>query len=77
MKMSTEGKRALIAAVRKVVFAGLILLVVWLILLALMGAIPARTIEQLNAGMQTNRSPWIPVPGIGQGLCGEITRSHR
>ena len=51
--MSTEGKRTLIAAVRKVVFAGLILIVVWLILLALRGAIPARIIEQLNEGMQT------------------------
>jgi hypothetical protein len=53
MKMSTEGKRTLIAAVRKVVFAGLILIVVWLILLALRGAIPARIIEQLNEGLQT------------------------
>ena len=38
--MSTEGKRALIAAGRKIVFAGLILLIVWLILLVLRHAIP-------------------------------------
>ena len=46
--MSTEGQRALIAAVRKVVIAGLILLVVWLILLALRGAIPTSAIDQIN-----------------------------
>ena len=46
--MSEEGKRALIAAVRKVVIAGLILLVVWLILLALRGTIPTSVIDQIN-----------------------------
>jgi ABC-type dipeptide/oligopeptide/nickel transport system permease subunit len=61
--MSTEGKRAIIAAVRRVVFAGLILLAVWLLLLALRGAIPATTIERLNTGMldkpvSTDSSTW-------------------
>ena len=46
--MSTERQRVLMAAVRKVVFAGLILLVVWLILLALRGAIPSSAIDQIN-----------------------------
>ena len=46
--MNTEGKRAMVAAVRKVVMAGLILLVVWLILLALRGAVPASVINQMN-----------------------------
>lgn len=39
--MSPEGKRALIAAIRRVVLAGLILLGAWLVLLGLRGAIPS------------------------------------
>jgi peptide/nickel transport system permease protein len=48
--MSTEGKRALIAAGRKIVFAGLILLIVWLILLVLRHAIPVNVVNQINTG---------------------------
>jgi peptide/nickel transport system permease protein len=51
-KMNTESKRALIAAVRKVVFAGLILLAVWLILFALRSAIPANIIDLINQRLQ-------------------------
>ena len=51
-KMNPESKRALIAAGRKVVFAGLILLVVWLILFALRSAIPANIIDLINQRLQ-------------------------
>ena len=50
--MSTESKRAFIAAGRKVVFAGLILLAVWLILFALRSAIPANIIDLINQRLQ-------------------------
>ncbi len=45
--MSPEGKRAVIGAGRRVVFAGLILLGAWLLLMALRGAIPPGAIEFL------------------------------
>jgi peptide/nickel transport system permease protein len=50
--MNTEKNRALIAAGRKVVFAGLILLAVWLILFALRSAIPANIIDLINQRLQ-------------------------
>ena len=50
--MNTEKNRALITAVRKVVFAGLILLAVWLILFALRSAIPANIIDLINQRLQ-------------------------
>lgn len=56
--MSPEGKQALIAAVRRVVFAGLVLLVIWLILIALRGAIPESLIDMMNV----SREPDITVP---------------
>ena len=71
--MSTEGKRALIAAGRKVVSSGLILIAVWLILLVLRHSIPASIINQMNAGLKNpisrdsatwdwNRSLWTHHP---------------
>ncbi len=46
--MSPEGKRALIAAVRRVFLAGLVLLTVWFLLIGLRGAIPEGFLEQMN-----------------------------
>ena len=43
-----NGKRTFIAAIRKVVFAGIILLAVWLILFTLKGVIPQYFISELN-----------------------------
>ena len=60
--MNTEKNRALIAAGRKVVFAGLILLAVWLILFALRSAIPANIIDLINQRLQVpvsyNSAAW-------------------
>jgi streptogramin lyase/ABC-type dipeptide/oligopeptide/nickel transport system permease subunit/ABC-type dipeptide/oligopeptide/nickel transport system permease component len=50
--MSIENKRTVIAALRKVVFAGITLFAVWLILLALREVIPEYFISELN--MRTN-----------------------
>ncbi len=50
--MSAESKRTLIAVGRKVVFAGLVLLMVWLMLFALRGTISAGIINQINAEMR-------------------------
>jgi len=46
--MSTDPKRALIAVVRKIVFAGLVLLIAWLVLLGLRGTISVDTINQMR-----------------------------
>ncbi len=46
--VSTENKRAVIAAARRVVFAGLVLLIAWLVLFALRGAIPDGVIDRMN-----------------------------
>jgi ABC-type dipeptide/oligopeptide/nickel transport system permease subunit len=51
--MSTESKRALIAVGRKAVMAGLILLVIWVILLALRHSIPSVIVDRMNAGLKT------------------------
>ncbi len=50
--MTAATKRTLIGAGRKVVFAGLVLLIVWLALLGLRGAVPANTIAAMNAEMR-------------------------
>ena len=49
-----NGKRTFTAAIRKVVFAGTILLAVWLILFTLKGVIPASTIDMVQPSMDTN-----------------------
>jgi peptide/nickel transport system permease protein len=46
--MTPEAKRALIAALRRVIFAGLIILGAWLVLMGLREAIPANIIDLLN-----------------------------
>ncbi|MDD5288886.1 MAG: hypothetical protein PHY28_07255 [Dehalococcoidales bacterium] len=56
--MNTENKRVIIAVIRRAVFAGLILLAVWLILLALRGAIPVSVIESMDASLPTDSSTW-------------------
>ena len=58
--MSPEGKRVVIAAVRQVVFAGLVLLGIWLVLIALRGAIPESVIEMMNTKM--GGEPDITIP---------------
>ncbi len=45
--MNPENKRALIAAVRRVVFAGLIILGAWLMLTVIRGSIPSDVIEMM------------------------------
>jgi peptide/nickel transport system permease protein len=47
--MELDGKRTAIAAVRRIVFAGLILLLAWLILVSLRGAIPDDVIQQMRS----------------------------
>jgi peptide/nickel transport system permease protein len=47
--MSQEGKRAVIAVIRRIIFAGIILLTIWLILIGLRGTIPAGVIDHINA----------------------------
>jgi ABC-type dipeptide/oligopeptide/nickel transport system permease subunit/ABC-type dipeptide/oligopeptide/nickel transport system permease component len=49
--MTTDGKRTCIAAARRIIFAGVILLAVWLILLLLRRMIPASTIDVIVANM--------------------------
>jgi len=65
--MSLEGKRALIAAVRRVVFAGLIILGAWLVLVVLRGAIPASIIYRMGIPSGSiewdwSRSLWTGMP---------------
>jgi peptide/nickel transport system permease protein len=50
--MTTKSKRAVIAAVRKAVFAGIVLLVAWMVLLGLRGTISADTINLMRQEMQ-------------------------
>ncbi len=61
--MSPEGKRALIAAVRRVVFTGLILLGAWLVLVGIRAAIPADILREESiryppASWDWSRSLW-------------------
>jgi ABC-type dipeptide/oligopeptide/nickel transport system permease subunit/ABC-type dipeptide/oligopeptide/nickel transport system permease component len=50
--MTPEGQRSLIGAGRRVVFAGLVLLLAWLVLLGLRGTISPDIINQMNAEMR-------------------------
>ena len=50
--MTMKSKRAVIAAVRKAVFAGIVLLVAWVVLLGLRGTISADTINLMRQEMQ-------------------------
>ncbi len=50
--MSTMTKRAVIAAIRKTVFAGIVLMIAWFVLLGLRGAISPNVISQLRAEAQ-------------------------
>ena len=60
--MNAESKRTLIAAVRKVVFAGLVLLIAWLGLFALRGAISPALIKLMNQemSMESAQPPNLP-----------------
>lgn len=61
MEITPEGKRALIAAVRRVAFTGLIILGAWLVLLILRGAIPADVIDLMYANglmVSHNTAEW-------------------
>ena len=55
--MSTDGQRTCIAAVRRIIFAGVILLAVWLILLLFRRMIPASTIDVIMANMGNGSVP--------------------
>ena len=55
--MNTDGKRTVIAAVRRIIFAGVILLAVWLILLLLRRVIPASTIDVIMPTMANGGVP--------------------
>jgi peptide/nickel transport system permease protein len=46
--MKTDTQRTFIAVIRKIVFAGLVLLIAWLILLGLRGTISVNTINQMR-----------------------------
>ena len=55
--MTTDGNRTVIAAVRRIIFAGIILLAVWLILLLFRRMIPASTIDVIMANMGNGSVP--------------------
>lgn len=55
-KMSVESKRAIIAAARRAVFAGIILLAVWLILLILKERFPLARLDS-NSNLWPATSP--------------------
>ena len=57
--MTTDSKRTCIAAARRIIFAGVILLAVWLILLLLRRMIPASTIDVITANMGNGSAPAI------------------
>ena len=68
--MTAETQRTLIAVGRKVVLAGLVLLLVWLVLLALRGTISPGTINQMNAEMRMESQlgqTLPPIHGVGTG----------
>lgn len=64
--MSTQSQRDLIAIIRKIIFAGIVIMLAWLVLLGLRGAISVDSIYQLNQLMQqesnnfteVSLSPW-------------------
>src|SRR5512147_961207 len=60
--MNAPSKRALIAGVRRIVLAGLVLLIIWLALFALRGAISQGTIEQINQQMTSQTPRPLPLP---------------
>jgi len=47
-KGDTDGRPVFLMVLRRIIFAGLVLLIAWLALLALRGAIPDRIIDQMN-----------------------------
>ena len=55
--MNPEGKRSLIAAIRRVVFTGLVILGAWFLLLWLRGHIPDSLIQTMNEEMDGPRRP--------------------
>jgi peptide/nickel transport system permease protein len=59
--VDTESRRALIAVGRRVVFAGLIILVAWLLLVGLRGTIPSGVIDMMMAqmGQEIPRDPGV------------------
>jgi peptide/nickel transport system permease protein len=85
--MTPEAKRAIIAAVRRVAFAGLIILGAWLVLAVLREAIPANIIDLLNQEIRSqgkgpvdladwSRSWWTgePVPSLVSQRLGTTVR---
>lgn len=64
--MTPENQRTVITIVRKIVFAGIVIMLAWLVLLGLRGAISVGSIYQLNQSMQqeldnfteVSLSPW-------------------
>lgn len=64
--ISTEGKRTLITAVRRVVFAGLILLGAWLVLAGLR-ALPASLID-----LQDWANSWVTGKPIAEMMAGRL-----
>jgi peptide/nickel transport system permease protein len=60
--MTAETQRTLVAAVRRVVVAGLVLLLIWLGLLGLRGAISADTISHMNEQLKMGSPAPAPLP---------------
>jgi peptide/nickel transport system permease protein len=60
--MTVTSQRDLIAAVRKVVFAGIVIMLAWLLLLGFRGVISVDAINQLNTQMQSNSESHIQIP---------------
>jgi peptide/nickel transport system permease protein len=60
--MTAESQRDLITAVRKVVFAGVVIMLAWLLLLGFRGVITVDAINQLNTQMQSNSESHIQIP---------------
>src|SRR5271157_3581916 len=55
--MSTDGKRTCVEVARRIIFAGVILLAVWLILLLLRRVIPGSTIDVIMPSMGNGSVP--------------------
>ncbi len=60
--MTIESQRDLITAVRKIVFAGIVIMLAWLLLLGFRGLITVSAINDLNTQMQTNSESHIQIP---------------
>jgi peptide/nickel transport system permease protein len=60
--MTTENQRSVIGVVRRVVFSALVLLIAWLVLIGLRGAISPSLVNLMNQEMSMESTQPLPVP---------------